>query len=86
MAMKPKKTGPTIAGPRPKYEPKYVVAPKAKKAAAAAKPVKITGTGSSSYDKVLVRGSMTTGPKFVEDRPRTNKKLSIKPPSKKINK
>ena len=38
--------------------------------------VKITGTGSSSYPKKLVKGSMTTGPKFVEVKP--PKKASTK--------
>ena len=45
--------------------------------------VKITGTGSSSYPKKLVKGSMITKPKFVEVKPKSTKKLTVKP-SKKI--
>ena len=85
MATKPKL--PTIAGPRPTVERKYVETAKAKKATAALKPVKITGTGSSSYEKKLVTNKSLVKPaaKFVEDKPKTTKKLTVKP-SKKMGK
>lgn len=41
--------------------------------------VKITGTGSSSYPKKLVQGSMTTGPKFVEVKPPKKASTSYSP-------
>jgi hypothetical protein len=85
MAMPPKK--PTIAGPRPTVERKYVATAKAKKAAAAFMPVKITGTASSSYEKKLVTNKSLVKPaaKFVENKPKSTKKLTVNP-SKKINK